>query len=125
MSEKPTRNRAEWFSLGISLTLLSAVVATVASLWLKPSLKPAEFTVEPGEVRPANNHYYLPITITNEGDATAAEVTVEGTLETTSPEEVAATTFDFIPARSQAEGVLIFSEEPSTASVRVISYQKP
>ncbi|PZU96263.1 MAG: hypothetical protein DCF32_21840 [Leptolyngbya sp.] len=125
MSEKPTRNRAEWFSLGISLTLLSAVVATVASLWLKPSLKPAEFTVKPGEVRPANDHYYLPITITNEGDATAAEVTVEGTLETTSPEEVAATTFDFIPARSQAEGVLIFSEEPSTASVRVISYQKP
>ncbi|MBD2232830.1 hypothetical protein [Phormidium tenue] len=125
MSEKPTRNRAEWFSLGISLTLLSAVVATVASLWLKPSLKPAEFTVEPGEVRPAQDHYYLPITITNEGDATAAEVTVEGTLETTDPEEVAATTFDFIPARSQAEGFLIFTAEPSTASVRVISYQKP
>ncbi|HZG40717.1 MAG TPA: hypothetical protein VEZ50_18730 [Nodosilinea sp.] len=125
MSEKPIRNPAEWFSLGISLTLLAAVVATVASLWLKPSLKPAEFTVEPGEVRPAQDHYYLPITIKNEGDATAAEVTVEGTLETTSPEEVANTTFDFIPARSEAEGVLIFSEEPSAASVRVISYQKP
>lgn len=125
MSEKPIRNRAEWFSLGISLTLLSAVVATVASLWLKPSLKPAEFTVEPGEVRPAQDHYYLPITIKNEGDATAAEVTVEGTLDTTSPEEVANTTFDFIPARSEAEGFLIFSEEPSAASVRVISYQKP
>lgn len=125
MSEKPTRNRAEWFSLGISLTLLAAVVATVASLWLKPSLKPAEFTVEPGEVRMANDHYYLPITILNEGDATAAEVTVEGTLDTTSPAEVASTTFDFIPARSQAEGFLIFSEEPSPASVRVVSYQKP
>ena len=125
MSEKPIRNRAEWFSLGISLTLLTGVVAMVASLWLHPSLKPAEFTVESGEVRAANDHYYLPVTIKNEGDATAAEVTVEGTLGTTSPEEVANTTFAFIPARSKAEGVLIFSEEPSTASVRVISYQKP
>lgn len=125
MSEQPIRNRAEWFSLGISLTLLSAVVATVASLWLKPSLKPAEFTVEPGEVRAANDHYYLPITIKNDGDATAAEVTVEGTLETTNPEEVANTTFDFIPARSEAEGVLIFSQEPAGATVRVVSYQEP
>lgn len=125
MSEHPIRNPAEWFSLGISLTLLSAVVATVASLWLNPSLKPAAFTVEPGKVRAAHDHYYLPVTIKNEGDATAAEVTVEGTLTTTSPEEVATTTFDFVPARSDAEGVLIFSQDPSAATVRVISYQEP
>ncbi|MGG6241978.1 hypothetical protein ACQ4N7_25445 [Nodosilinea sp. AN01ver1] len=125
MSEQPIRNPAEWFSLAISLTLLSAVIATVASLWLKPSLKPAEFTVEPGKVRTANGNYYLPVTIRNEGDATAAEVTLEGTLNTTSPEEVATTTFDFVPARSDAEGVLIFSQEPSAATVRVVSYQEP
>lgn len=125
MSEQPIRNPAEWFSLGISLTLLSAVIATVASLWLNPSLKPAAFTVEPGKVRTTNDHYYLPVTIKNEGDATAAEVTVEGMLDTTSPEEVATTTFDFVPARSEAEGVLIFSQEPSAAIVRVISYQEP
>jgi uncharacterized protein (TIGR02588 family) len=125
MSEKPIRNRAEWFSLGISLTLLSAVVATVASLWLNPSLKPAEFAVEPGKVRSANEHYYLPITIKNEGDATAAQVTVEGTLATASNDEISTTTFDFVPARSDVEGVLIFSEEPTSATVRVVSYQQP
>ncbi len=124
-SENPIRNRAEWISLGISLTLLAGVVATVVSVWLNPSLKPAEFTVERGQVRAANGHYYLPVTIKNEGDATAAEVTVEGTLDTTSPEEIATTTFDFVPARSDAEGVLIFSQEASGATVRVISYQKP
>ncbi|WOD39977.1 hypothetical protein [Nodosilinea sp. E11] len=124
MSE-PIRNRAEWFSLGISLALLAGVVATVVSVWLNPSLKPAEFTVERGPVRTANGHYYLPVTIKNEGDATAAEVTVEGSLDTAPDDEIATTTFDFVPARSDAAGVLIFSQEPSGATVRVVSYQEP
>ncbi|HSM82701.1 MAG TPA: hypothetical protein VLS96_13505 [Nodosilinea sp.] len=122
-SKQPIRNRAEWFSLGLALTLLAGVVGTVISLWLNPSLKPAEFTVEPGAVRTANDHYYLPVTIKNNGDATAAEVTVEGSLE--AADEVATTTFDFVPARSDAEGVLIFSQDPSAATVRVVSYQDP
>ena len=123
-SEKPVRNRAEWVSLSISFTLLSALVATVVSLWLHPSLKPAEFTVERGSVRTAKDHYYLPITIKNEGDATAAQVTIEGSLDAAS-DEIATTTFDFVPARSDAEGVLIFSQEPSGATIRVVSYQEP
>lgn len=123
-SEKPVRSRAEWVSLGISSVLLSAVVATVVSLWLHPSLKPAEFTVERGPVRTSKDHYYLPVTIKNEGDATAAQVTIEGSLDAAS-DEIATTTFDFVPARSDAEGVLIFSQDPSGASVRVISYQEP
>lgn len=123
--EKPLRNRAEWVSLGISLALLSGVIATVVSLWLHPSLKPAEFTVERGEVRVADDHYYLPVTVKNEGDATAAQVTVEGSLDVAPDDEIATTTFDFVPARSDAEGVLIFSQDPSGATVRVISYQEP
>lgn len=125
MSEQPIRNRAEWISLGISLTLLAGVVATVVSVWLNPSLEPAEFTVERGQVRTANGHYYLPVTVKNEGDATAAEVTVEGSLDAAPDDEVATTTFDFVPAQSDAEGVLIFSQEPSGATVRVVSYQEP
>lgn len=121
MPEQPTRSQAEWISLGIALTLLTGVVATVVALWLRPS-QPAEFTVERGEVRAANNQYYLPITVRNKGDATAAQVTVEGMLGT---EETFTTTFDFVPARSNAEGVLIFSQEPAAATVRVVSYQEP
>ena len=125
LSEQPIRNRAEWVSLGISLALLAGVVATVVSVWLNPSLKPAEFTVERGQVRAANGYYYLPVTIKNEGDATAAEVTVEGSLDAAPDDEIATTTFDFVPARSDAEGVLIFSQEPTGATVRVVSYQEP
>jgi uncharacterized protein (TIGR02588 family) len=125
MADHSFRNRAEWISLGISLTLLTGVIGTVVSLWLNPSLKPARFTVELGKARNSNNHYYLPVTVTNEGDETATQVTVEGTLNNDSREEMANTTFDFVPARSDAEGVLIFSSDPSSVVVRVISYQKP
>lgn len=125
MTKQPIRNQAEWISLSISLTLLAGVVGTVISLWLHPSLKPAEFTVKRGQVRTSNNQYYLPVTIKNEGDATATQVTVEGTLETANTQETATTTFDFVPARSDAESVLIFNQEPTTASVRVVSYQEP
>jgi uncharacterized protein (TIGR02588 family) len=125
MSDHPIRNRAEWISLGVSLTLLTGVVGTVIALWLNPSLQPARFSVEQGSVRAANEHYYLPVTVKNEGDATAAQVTVEGTLPTASDDEIATTTFDFVPARSDVEGVLIFSQDPTSATVRVVSYQQP
>lgn len=71
------------------------------------------------------NHYYLTITVTNEGDATGAQVTVEGKLAGGSNEEASATTFDFIPSHSKAEGVLVFTNEPTSAEVRVVSFQQP
>jgi uncharacterized protein (TIGR02588 family) len=67
----------------------------------------------------------LPGHFCNEGEATAAQVTVAGSLDAAPDGEIATTTFDFVPARSDAEGVLIFSQEPSGATVRVISYQEP
>ncbi|MGF1570508.1 MAG: hypothetical protein ACFCVD_20940 [Nodosilinea sp.] len=125
MSERSVRNRAEWVSLGISLTLLTGVVATVISLWLNPSLNPARFTLDPGPVRHEADQYYLPVTITNEGDATGSQVTVEGILNVDNNPEVSNTTVDFIPARSAVEVVLIFSHEPAAATLRVASYQEP
>ncbi|GAB4465832.1 MAG: hypothetical protein OHK0037_21010 [Elainellaceae cyanobacterium] len=125
MSDSSSRNYAEWVSLGISLVLLSGVISTIISLWLNPSLKPAQFAIESGKTRSADNHYYLPVTIKNEGDAAAAQVTVEGVLNTAGQAETSTTTFDFVPARSDVEGVLIFSREPSAAKVRVVSYQEP
>ncbi|MGB3138292.1 MAG: hypothetical protein WBG38_18480 [Nodosilinea sp.] len=122
MAEKSVRNQAEWISLGVSLTLLAGVVATVVTLWLHSSDQPAQFTVERGDLRTTNEQYYLPITVRNQGDITAAQVTVEGML---SDAEISMTTFDFVPGRSDAKGVLIFDREPSAAKVRVVSYQEP
>jgi uncharacterized protein (TIGR02588 family) len=119
------RAKAEWVSLFISILLLAGVIGAVIALWLRPSSNPARFRVDRGAIRNEAGYYYLPIKITNEGDATGAQVTVEGRLKVSNQEEVSATTFDFIPTRSSAEGILIFNTEPSSALVRVVSYQQP
>lgn len=119
------RTKAEWVSLIISLLLLAGVVGTVIALWLRPVQNPPRFRLERGAVRTEAEHYYLPITVINEGDATGAQVTVEGTLQGATGEETAATTFDFVPARSRVAGVLVFTSDPAAAAVRVVSYQQP
>jgi uncharacterized protein (TIGR02588 family) len=119
------RTKAEWVSLIISILLLAGVVGVVIALWLSPSKEPARFRIDRRAIRNEVGHYYLPITVTNEGDATGAQVTVEGRLEGAGNEQTSATTFDFIPAHSSVEGVLIFDTEPTSAELRVVSYQQP
>ena len=119
------RTTAEWTSLAIALLLLACVIGTVIALWLSPSQDPPRFTIEPGEIRNEDGRFYLSFTVHNDGDLTASEVTVEGTITDGGSEETATTTFDFLPGRTKVEGVLIFSRDPATADVRVVSYQKP
>jgi uncharacterized protein (TIGR02588 family) len=119
------RTQAEWVSLIVSLLLLAGVVGLVVALWISPSGRPARFRVERGPARSEAGRYYLPVTVVNDGDATGAQVTVEGRLAVGGGEETATTTFDFIPARSSAEGVLVFTGDPSAAAVSVVSFQKP
>jgi uncharacterized protein (TIGR02588 family) len=119
------RTKAEWVSLIVSLLLLAGVIGLVIALWISQSGRPARFRVERGSVRSEGGRYYLPVTVINDGDATGAQVAVEGRLSVGGREEAATTTFDFIPARSSAEGVLVFSGDPSAAVVSVVSFQKP
>lgn len=119
------RSKPEWISLTISIALVAGVVGLVVATWLNPSKAPASFRIDRGAIRNVGGQYYLPITITNDGDGTGAEVTVEGRVIGSGNEQVSATTFDFIPARSSVEGILIFDTEPTSATLRVASYQQP
>jgi uncharacterized protein (TIGR02588 family) len=119
------RTKAEWVSMIISIVLVAGVVGVVIALWLSPSKTPARFRIDRRAIRTEAGHYYLPITVTNEGDTTGAQVTVEGRLKVAGNEQTSATTFDFVPAHSNVEGVLIFDSEPTSAELRVVSYQQP
>jgi uncharacterized protein (TIGR02588 family) len=122
--EEP-RSTAEWLSLIISLLILLGIIGLVLAMWANSASAPAQFTLEPGDVRQANGLYYLPVTIANTGDETAAQVMLEGIVTAGEDEEEATTTIDFLPGHAQAEAVLIFSHDPSDAELRVVSYQKP
>lgn len=119
------RSSAEWISLVISLALLAGVVGLVVWVWVREAGSPAQFTVERGETRQANAQFYLFVTIHNDGDLTASEVLLEGTLEVDGQEETASTTFDFVPGHSEREATLMFSADPAEAELQVVSYQEP
>ena len=119
------RSSAEWISLVISLALLAGVVGLVVWVWVREAGSPAQFTVERGETRQANAQFYLFVTIHNDGDLTASEVLLEGTLEVDGQEETASTTFDFVPGHSEREATLMFSADPAEAELQVMSYQEP
>jgi uncharacterized protein (TIGR02588 family) len=124
-SQIAPRTKAEWVSLVIAVLLLAAVIGLVVALWMSPARNPARFRVDRGAIRSEAGLYYLQITVINEGDATGAQVSVEGKLTSATGDETSSTTFDFIPARSRAEGTLIFSRDPAAAEVRVASFQQP
>lgn len=131
MTERPAgagdapRTTAEWVSLAVSIALVSGVVAVILALWATSTGEPAQFRIDRGPVRADGTHFQLPITVTNVGDATGAQVVVEGALGGAGDEEVSAITFDFLAPRSSAKGVLVFSADPASARVRVVSYQEP
>jgi uncharacterized protein (TIGR02588 family) len=113
-------------SLGVALLVLAGVVGIILALWLEPSPgDPATFRIERGAVRSEGGRFYLPVTIMNEGDLTASQVTVEGELTVNGHKEEVSTTFDFIPGHAEVAGVLIFSHDPEAAEAQVSSYQQP
>ena len=119
------RDLAEWVSLGIASLLVLAVIGLVVTLWITETDSPAEFTLEAGEVREADSLYYLHVTLTNEGDQTAAQVQVEGTVGRGASQDSPATAADFVPAQSEADVTLVFTQHPSDVDLRVVSYQQP
>ncbi|MBP8252806.1 MAG: hypothetical protein KAX40_10610 [Herpetosiphon sp.] len=120
-----SRTTAEWVSLVIAIVLVVGIVGTIGWLWATDANDPPQFSIEKGETRQANNVYYLDLTVKNDGDQTASEVTLEGTIVLDGEPETAQTTFDFFPGHSEREATLIFSQDPQDADLRVISYQVP
>lgn len=121
-----SRTLAEWVSLGVALLLLTGVIGAVIVLWVTSSDRPVRLKVAVGAARYEDGQYYVPFSVINDSSKTVAQVAVEGSLKE-GKEETAATTFNFIPARSKTQGVLIFNnvKHPLEAKVHVTSFQQP
>jgi len=112
-------------SLGISLVIMGVVVGLVIWYWLNPTDNPARFLIKTGQTRIEENLFYVDFTIENKGDETGENVKVEGTITVDGREEKASTIFEFVPGRSEEQGVLVFGHEPLDLVVTIESYQKP
>ncbi|OLP58080.1 TIGR02588 family protein [Xaviernesmea oryzae] len=122
MSKGPTtETRAHWIEWATGLTATILVVAMIG--WVAYDAATGthaepELVVTITAQRPAAGGTQVSFTISNTGKRSAAGVPVTGLLVRDGiVKERREVTFDYVPAQSHEDGVLIFTEDPSGAQI--------
>ncbi|HEY9771214.1 MAG TPA: TIGR02588 family protein [Coleofasciculaceae cyanobacterium] len=129
MPKKPGRQSlAERVSFGLSLFIVSIIVALVCYIWITGDTNPPILSVTTSEIRQIKQQYYVPFTVSNYGGEAANAVEVVGELSIA--EETVETgnqQIDFLSRHEKRSGQFIFSRNPQQGelTVRVASYQQP
>lgn len=108
------------------------VAGVIGSMILEAMRAPAHpvpaLVVEMDTVRSVRAGWVVAVTVQNSGDATAAEVTVEGTLyDDTGMVETSQVTLDYVPVHSRREAGLHFTRDPARHRLvlRPLGYRRP
>jgi len=124
------RSRAEWISLSISLIVLSTTIGLILFLWVKERQQaPPHLLVTTTEsVRQQTDQFYVPFSVTNDGDRTAESVQIKA--ELIIGQRIVATgeqEFAFVSSGEVRKGAFVFDRDPSQGSVviRVTGYKLP
>ncbi len=123
------RTAAEWVTFSVSVLILLALVGLVIFQALTRGNKPSTIKVEPmlQEVRQSEGAFYLPITITNDGDAAVGDVEIQMSLESEGSEpETIAFTVQFLAGGESQEETVVFSADPSQGELsHVVGFHVP
>lgn len=121
-------SRLEWIVAALGLLLVASALGLLLYEAVTGDGGPPDLSVTVRDTLTMDDHYLVRVALRNEGDATAAEVQVEGELlrdgEAT---ETSAITIDFVPAQSQRQAGLIFRLDPAAHELRlrVLGYSEP
>ncbi|WP_299365232.1 TIGR02588 family protein [uncultured Paracoccus sp.] len=120
--------KIEWVIGGISGVLVAGMIAFLVyqALDATPSKPLINVTVQNIEQTPVG--YRIEFRAENSGGATAADVTIEGTLERDGQTvETLDTTLDYVPANSTRSGGLNFARDPEQhqLELRSTGYNDP
>lgn len=123
------RSAAEWTSLGLSVLILLAVLAPLVYEYVMGGTEPPLITVQPhlDQVQQGGGGYYLPVTIHNEGDQTAEDVSVRLRLARGAGEpEAIEIELRVLAGGAVAEAVAVFSGDPAAGTLsHTISFFRP
>jgi uncharacterized protein (TIGR02588 family) len=122
------RSLAETVSFGISLSIVSIIIALICYTWITGDTNPPILAVTTTETRQVDQHYYVPFTVTNWGGETAESVEVVADLALPGGEtETGMQQIDFLSRQEKRSGEFIFSQNPQQGelTVRVASYRLP
>jgi uncharacterized protein (TIGR02588 family) len=123
------RTAAEWVTFSVSVLILLALVGLVIFQALTRGNRPSTIKVEPmlQEVRQSEGAFYLPITITNDGDEAVGDVEVQMSLASEGSEpETVAFTVQFLAGGESQEETVVFSKDPSKGELsQVVGFHVP
>lgn len=112
------RTPAEWVTFAVSLAVLSVLVAFIAVQIPKSKSPPAPRAMV-GAIVQREGLYVVPVTIENEGDATAEAVQVLATLEIGDDEHTADQVVDFLAGGETEKLEFVFEDDPDDGELDV------
>lgn len=124
----PKKNWLEWTIFGLSLLLILATAGVLIQQQFSLGEKPPDPQVELGIPEVHAGYFAVPVTVTNRGDATAANLHLEVVLRLPGGEsETGQMELPFLPRRSTREGWVTFHHDPGEGKLepRVLGYEKP
>jgi uncharacterized protein (TIGR02588 family) len=119
-SEKAaTRSGPEWIILGVSASILAAVVLVLVVLAFRTDDPASPAADPPGPSRQVGEQFFVPVDIVNNGDVGAAEVQVlaELTIDgvTSSGDQVV----DFLGGGERQQLIFIFDDDPADGELEI------
>jgi uncharacterized protein (TIGR02588 family) len=118
----------EWIVGGLGAALVGGAIAFLVYHSLARDRTPPDVRVAAQAVLDLQNGYLVQFRAFNQGASAAAELTIEGELESPGgTTEVGEVVLDYLPPHSGREGGLLFSRDPRAGqlSVRATGYARP
>jgi uncharacterized protein (TIGR02588 family) len=124
------RSLAEWITLGISASILLAILGMITWLEFGGANDPPRIVTraELENVRNEDTGYYVPVTIENTGHKTIEDAVIEAQLDSGEGEpEVAEITVTFLAGGEHVRGAFVFTSDPRAGelTIRPVSYKEP
>jgi uncharacterized protein (TIGR02588 family) len=118
----------EWLVGLLGLILVLGSVGFLLYQALFGDSNPPDIAVQLDTITSISNGYLVKFRAMNQGEATAKGVIIEGQLnDTTGEVETSEATLDYIPANSEREGGLFFTQDPRQfeLQLRSLGYEQP
>jgi len=130
--ERPKKTPVwEWIIAAVGFILVVAALGTTLYRAVIEESTPPILEISVEAIVPTANGYLVNFSVKNNGNQTAAGLTVEGELKTEAEGaesvETSSATLAYAPANSRREGGLFFSKNPNEykLEIRAKGYEKP
>lgn len=118
----------EWIIAAAGLIMVAGAIGATIYRAVIEEASPPSLEVVVDSIEPSGDKFLVRFSVQNNGNQTAAAVTVEGELKIGSGEpETASSTLTYSPARSTRHGGLYFTQKPDSSNlkIRATGYEEP